>query len=71
MPDVVTVKLNALPDVTVSEAALVMDSPLFTVSRKLWVAVPVEFLAVTVIAYVPWLPAAGVPAKWPSRPRCP
>ena len=48
VPVVVTVKLNALPDVAVAEAALVMASPLFTVSTKLWVAVPVEFLAVTV-----------------------
>ena len=59
----VTVKLNALPDVAVAEAALVMARPLFTVRTKLCVAVPAELLAVIVSVYVPWLPAAGVPAR--------
>ena len=48
VPVVVTVKLNALPEVAVAVAALVMASPLLTVRTKAWVAVPVEFLAVTV-----------------------
>ena len=48
VPLVVTVKLNALPAVAVADAALVMASPLLTVSWKLCVAVPVEFFAVMV-----------------------
>jgi len=48
VPTVVTLKLNALPAVAVSDAALVMASPLFTVSRKLWLAVPDELAALMV-----------------------
>ena len=44
----VTVKLNALPEVAVAVAALVMASPLLTVRMKAWVAVPVAFFAVMV-----------------------
>ena len=38
-----------MPAVAVAVAALVMASPLFTVRVKVWVAVPVEFVAVMVI----------------------
>ena len=48
VPAVVTVKLNAWPEVAEAELALVMASPLFTVRVKVWLAVPAEFLAVTV-----------------------
>ena len=48
VPVVVTVKLNAVPEVAVAESALVMASPLFTVRTKVWVAVPAELLAVMV-----------------------
>ena len=48
VPVVVTLKLKALPSVTVAAAALVMASPLFTVSRKLWLAVPDELAALMV-----------------------
>src|ERR1700689_3012758 len=48
VPVVVTVKLNALPDVAEAEAALVIARPLLTVRVKLCVAVPAELLAVTV-----------------------
>ena len=50
VPVVVTVKLNAVPEVAVAEFALVMASPLLTVKVKAWVAVPVEFLAAMVTA---------------------
>ena len=50
VPEAATLKLNAFPAVAVAEFALVMARPLFTVRTKLWVAVPVEFLAVTVSA---------------------
>ena len=48
VPVVVTVKLNALPEVAEAEAALVMARPLFTVRTKLCVAVPAELVAVIV-----------------------
>ena len=48
VPAVVTVKLNALPEVAVAEAALVMARPLLTVSARFCVAVPAELAAVTV-----------------------
>jgi hypothetical protein len=48
VPVVVTVKLNALPEVAVAEFALVIAKPLLTVRAKLCVAVPDELLAVMV-----------------------
>jgi hypothetical protein len=48
VPTAVIVKLNAVPPVAVALFALVMASPLFTVRTKVWLAVPAEFLAVTV-----------------------
>ena len=65
-PVVVTLKLPAVPTVKVVAFALVMAGAWFTVSVKLWGAVdPVLLVAVKVIAYVPPIPAAGVPESVP------
>ncbi len=42
VPAVVTVKLNAVPEVAVAVFALVMAGPLLTVEVKAWVAVPAD-----------------------------
>src|SRR5437879_5686934 len=65
-PVAVTVKEPAVPTVKVVLSALVMAGAWLTVSVKLWVAFePTPLLAVTVIASVPPVPAAGVPLSTP------
>lgn len=58
-----TVKVKAVPAVSVTDAALVKAGALATVSVKAWLTVPVEFLAVSVIKYCPLADAAGVPDR--------
>ena len=58
-PVAVTVKSNNVPCVTVAELALVIFGACPTVRVKIWVAVPVPFLAVMVNVDTP--PAVGVP----------
>ena len=62
-PVVLTVKLNAVPAVSVSAAALVKTGALLTVRTKAWLVVPVEFFAVNVIGNEPLAVAAGVPDR--------
>src|SRR6266446_4742930 len=65
-PVVVTVKLPAWPTKNVVEFALVMAGAWFTTSVKLWVGeLPAVLVAVNVVAYVPPVPAAGVPLSVP------
>jgi hypothetical protein len=62
----VTVNEPALPTVKVVDVALAMAGAWSTVSVKLWVAaVPMPLEAVKLKAYVPEVPAAGVPLKAP------
>lgn len=60
---VLTVKANAVPAVSVTVAALEYVGSWSTVKVNAWLAVPVEFLAVNVIAYTPLALAEGVPAR--------
>ena len=56
-----TAKVQAVPAVSVTVAALENAGALPTVSVKAWLAVPVEFLAVMVNEYMPLSVVAGVP----------
>ena len=56
-------KVNAVPAVSVTVAALLNAGVLLTVSTNAWLAVPVEFLAVKVIGYGPLAAAVGVPGQ--------
>jgi hypothetical protein len=60
---VVTAKLKAVPDVSVTLAALEKVGTWPTVKVKDWLAVPVEFLAVKVRRYTPLAVVPGVPAS--------
>jgi hypothetical protein len=60
---VVTAKVKAVPDVSVTLAALENVGTFPTVKVKDWLAVPVEFLAVKVRRYTPLAVAPGVPAS--------
>ena len=61
LPVVVTVNVPGLPTVKVVVAALVIVGPALTVSVKFWIAAGLVPVAVKVSAYVPSVPAAGVP----------
>ena len=62
-----TVKVNAVPAVSVTVAALLKAGGLPTVSVNAWLAVPVAFLAVKVSGYGPWPPPWACRTGWPSR----
>src|SRR5687768_7128110 len=65
-PEVVTVNVPRLPTVSVVLSALVIVGASFTVRVKFCVGdEPAVFVAVKVIAYVPPVPAAGVPLRVP------
>ena len=65
-PVVVTVKVPAEPTVKVVAVALVITGAWLTVSVKFWTGEePDPFVAWNVIAYVPPVPAPGVPLSVP------
>jgi len=70
VPVVVTENVLAVPTVNVVPPALVMTGvvlAVFTPSVKVWVAaVPTPLVAVSVMGYVPAVPAAGVPLSVPA-----
>jgi len=69
VPVVVTENVPAVPTVNVVLLELVMTGvvlAVFTVSVKVWVAVPTPLVAVSVMGYVPAVPAAGVPLSVPA-----
>ena len=52
----------------VGERVVMVGTVLFTVRVKLFVAVPVPFVAVKLMGKLPLVPGAGVPPRMPVRP---